>query len=169
MARPAELLWSRRVTVIETPAQISEPGCRYSQSALEPGLPLFDQTSFSVANKLVPVTNRVFGRPNHDLAAMEVSVRKRRTSSAIGRVQERCKAPEIALPRPIVLDRDQDDLEGLEIGTRGRPTGNGDLMAAQTSPTILVEIVAAERSGTPLDFLQWRRFNFEVSMSLSSW
>jgi len=100
---------------------------------------------------------------------MEVSVRKRRTSSAIGRVQARCKAPEIALPRPIVLDRDQDDLEGLEIGTRGRPTGNGDLMAAQTSPTILVEIVAAERSGTPLDFLQWRRFNFEVSMSLSSW
>ena len=29
--------------VIETPAQISEPGCQYSQCALEPGLPLFEQ------------------------------------------------------------------------------------------------------------------------------
>ena len=62
------------------------------------------QTSFSVANKLVPVTNLVLVDRITILPATEVSVRKRRTSSAIGRVRARCKAPEIALPRPIVLE-----------------------------------------------------------------
>ena len=47
---------------------------------------------------------------------------------------------------PIVLDWAEDDLEELEIRACHRSTGNGDLMAAQTFQTILVEVVSAKRA-----------------------
>jgi hypothetical protein len=50
---------------------------------------------------------------------------------------------------PSNLDCAEDDLEGLEIRSGHRSTGNGDFMAAKTIQTILVEVVAGERTRTP--------------------
>ena len=44
-------------------------------------------------------------------------VGKRRTASATRHTEARCKAAKITRSRPIVLDRADDDLEGLEVGT----------------------------------------------------
>ena len=70
-------------------------------------------------------------------------------SSAVGRLQARCEASKIAPLGPTVLDRAEGDLEGLEICSGDCATGNGDLMAAETIQTVLVEVVAVERTRTP--------------------
>jgi len=48
-------------------------------------------------------------------------VRKRRASPTVGRIQAQCEAATIAWSRSIILDRAEDDLEGLEVfvGTWG--------------------------------------------------
>jgi hypothetical protein len=50
---------------------------------------------------------------------------------------------------PTVLDWDEDDMEGLEVRAGDRSTGNSDFLAAQTIQTILVEVVAVERTRAP--------------------
>src|SRR2546422_7579690 len=71
---------------------------------------------------------------------------KRRTSSAVGCFQTRCEETKTASPRPIVLDRAEDDLDGLEIGAGDRSTRNGDFMAAESIQTVLVETLATENT-----------------------
>ena len=41
-------------------------------------------------------------------------------NAALRQIQARGQAPQTALPRPTVLDRAEDDLEGLEIRTDDR-------------------------------------------------
>jgi len=50
---------------------------------------------------------------------------------------------------PTVLDWAEDDREGLKVRAGDRSTGNSDFMAAQTIQTILVEVVAVERTRAP--------------------
>ena len=50
---------------------------------------------------------------------------------------------------PGVLDRAEDDPEGLEIRTGDCSSRNSDFIAAQTIQTILVEVVAIGRTRAP--------------------
>jgi len=71
---------------------------------------------------------------------------KRSAASAVGRLQTRYEASQIAPMGPIVLDWAEEYLEGLEIRSTDRSPGNGNFMAAHTIQTILVELVAGKKN-----------------------
>jgi hypothetical protein len=63
---------------------------------------------------------------------------------AIGRIQTRCQATQIAQSRPNVLGCAEDDLEGLEVGTGDRSAGYRDFLAPESLQTTLASIVPAK-------------------------
>ena len=70
-------------------------------------------------------------------------------SSTVGRLQTRCEASKIAPTGPNVLDWAEGYLEGMEICSCDSPPETVISLAAETIQTVLVEVVAVERTRAP--------------------